>query len=102
MWLVPPQSFTAAAAGFPVLGTFQEVAPQFMFVCFAVNADWMAAKPAVAHGFAKAWLQGVAWLYDPANRAEAEKLLGDELKTSPQIAAQTYDQLVVRDHASNT
>jgi ABC-type nitrate/sulfonate/bicarbonate transport system substrate-binding protein len=94
VWLVPPQSFTAAAAGYSVLGTFQEVAPQFMFVCFAVNGDWVAAKPEAAHGFAKGWLQGVAWLYDPANRAEAEKLLADGLKITPEIAAQTYDQLV--------
>jgi ABC-type nitrate/sulfonate/bicarbonate transport system substrate-binding protein len=99
VWLVPPQSFTAAAAGYSVLGTFQEVAPQFMFVCFAVNGEWLAAKPAAAHGFAKGWLQGVAWLYDPSNRAAAEKLLADELKTKPEIAAQTYDQLVLGNKA---
>ena len=99
VWLVPPQSFTAAAAGYSVLGTFQEVAPQFMFVCFAVNTSWMAAKPEAAHGFARAWLQGVAWLYDPANRAEAEKLLADELRIDPAFAAATYDQLVVRNKA---
>jgi ABC-type nitrate/sulfonate/bicarbonate transport system substrate-binding protein len=99
VWLVPPQSFTAAAAGFSVLGTFQEVAPKFMFVCFAVNAEWMTAKPGVARGFAQAWLQGVAWLYDPANRAEAEKLLADELRITREIAAQSYDQLVVRNQA---
>jgi ABC-type nitrate/sulfonate/bicarbonate transport system substrate-binding protein len=99
VWLVPPQSFTAAAAGYPVLGSFQEVAPKFMFVCFAVNSAWLTVKPDVAHRFARAWLQGVGWLYDPANRAEAEKLLAEELKITPQIATQSYDQLVVRDHA---
>jgi ABC-type nitrate/sulfonate/bicarbonate transport system substrate-binding protein len=99
VWLVPPQSFTAAAAGYSVLGSFQEVAPKFMFVCFAVNSAWLTAKPDVAHRFARAWLQGVGWLYDPANRAEAEKLLAEELKITPQIATQSYDQLVVRDHA---
>jgi ABC-type nitrate/sulfonate/bicarbonate transport system substrate-binding protein len=99
VWLVPPKSFTAAAAGYPVLGSFQEVAPKFMFVCFAVNSAWLTARPDVAHRFARAWLQGVGWLYDPANRAEAEKLLAEELKITPQIATQSYDQLVVRDHA---
>jgi ABC-type nitrate/sulfonate/bicarbonate transport system substrate-binding protein len=59
VWLVPPQSFTAAAAGYSVLGSFQEVAPKFMFVCFAVNSAWLTAKPDVAHRFARAWLQGV-------------------------------------------
>jgi ABC-type nitrate/sulfonate/bicarbonate transport system substrate-binding protein len=99
VWLVPPQSFTAAAGGYPLLGTFQEVAPKFMFVCFAVNDQWMAAKPDVARRFVKAWLQGVDWLYDPPHRTEAEKLLAEELKIAPAAATQTYDQLVVRDKA---
>ena len=42
------------------------------------------------------WLAAVAWLYDPANRAEAEKLLAEELKLSPVIAAATYDELLVK------
>ena len=37
VWLVPPQSLTATAAGYPVIGTFKEVAPRFPFVCFATN-----------------------------------------------------------------
>ena len=99
VWLVPPQSFAATAAGYAVLGTFQEVAPKFMFVCFAVNDQWMITKPDVARRFAKAWLQGVDWLYEPAHRAEAEKILAEELKIAPAAAAQSYDQLVARDKA---
>ena len=76
VWLVPPQSLTATTAGYPVIGTFREVAPKFPFVCFATNDAWLKNNTAAAQGFAKAWLAGVAWLYDPANRAEAEKLLG--------------------------
>jgi len=94
VWLVPPQSVTAVKAGYPVLGTFKEVAPKFPFVCFATNDAWRKANPAVAQGFAKGWLAAVAWLYDPANRAEAEKLLAEELKLAPDIAAATYDQLI--------
>ena len=97
VWLVPPQSLTAVAAGYSVLGSFREVAPKFMFVCFSVNDQWLTARPDVARRFAKAWLQGVGWLYDPAQRPEAEQLLADELKIAPSAAAQTYDQLVVRD-----
>jgi ABC-type nitrate/sulfonate/bicarbonate transport system substrate-binding protein len=33
VWLVPPQSYAAASAGYSVLGSFREVAPQFPFVC---------------------------------------------------------------------
>src|SRR5262245_33129633 len=96
VWLVPPQSLTAAAAGYPVIGTFKEVAPKFPFVCFVTNDAWVKSNTAVAQGFAKAWLAGVAWLYDPANRAEAEKLLAEALKLSPEIAAATYDELIVK------
>ena len=95
IWLVPPQSIIAANAGYSILGTFREVAPKFYFVCFAVNTNWLNSKTKVAQGFAKAWLQGVAWLYDPANRAEAEKILAEELKIAPDIAAKTYEELIV-------
>jgi ABC-type nitrate/sulfonate/bicarbonate transport system substrate-binding protein len=96
VWLVPPQSLTATAGGFPVIGTFREVAPKFPFVCFATNDAWMKSNTPAAQGFAKAWLAGVAWLYDPANRAEAEQLLAAELKLSPEIAAATYEEMIVK------
>jgi NitT/TauT family transport system substrate-binding protein len=95
VWLVPPQSLTATTAGYPVIGTFKEVAPKFPFVCFATNDAWRKSNMAAAQGFAKAWLAGVAWLYDPKNRAEAEQLLAEELKLKPEIAAATYDALIV-------
>ena len=56
-----------------MIGTFNEVAPKFPFVCFVTNDNWVKSNTAVAQGFAKAWLAAVAWLYDPANRKEAEK-----------------------------
>jgi NitT/TauT family transport system substrate-binding protein len=96
VWLVPPQSLTAIGAGYPVIGTFKEVAPKFPFVCFATNDAWLKTNTAAAQGFAKAWLAGVAWLYDANNRAEAEKLLADELKLAPAIAGATYDELLVK------
>src|SRR5262245_59641904 len=96
VWLVTPQSLTAVKAGYPVLGTFKEVAPKFPFVCFATNDAWRSSNKAAAQGFARAWLAAVAWLYDPANRAEAEKLLAEELKLAPDIAAATYDALIVK------
>jgi ABC-type nitrate/sulfonate/bicarbonate transport system substrate-binding protein len=96
VWLVPPQSLTAATAGYPVIGTFKEVAPKFPFVCFATNDSWIKDNTAAAQGFAKAWLAAVAWLHDPGNRAEAEKLLAEALKLSPEIAAASYDELIVK------
>jgi ABC-type nitrate/sulfonate/bicarbonate transport system substrate-binding protein len=96
VWLVPPQSYTAASAGFAVLGSFREVAPKFPFVCFVTTTDWLKRKTDLGRRFVKAWLEGVAWLHEPANRAEAEALLATALKVSGDAASKTYDDLVVR------
>ncbi len=96
VWLVPPQSYTASSAGYAVLGSFREVAPKFPFVCFVTNAQWLKTKADVGRRFVKAWLAAVRWLHDPANRAEAERLLAAELKVSAQAVAKTYDDLIVR------
>jgi ABC-type nitrate/sulfonate/bicarbonate transport system substrate-binding protein len=96
VWLVPPQSYTASSAGFAALGSFREVAPKFPFVCFVTNTQWLKTKADVGRRFVKAWLAAVNWLHDPANRAEAEKLLATELKVSADAAAKTYDDLIVK------
>ena len=96
VWLVPPQSYTASSAGYAVLGSFREVAPKFPFVCFVTNTQWLKTKADLGRRFVKAWLAAVNWLHDPANRAEAEKLLAAELKVSPDAVAKTYDDLIVR------
>ena len=58
VWLVPPQSYVAESAGYPVLGSFREVAPKFPFVCFVTNTEWLKAKRDVGRRFVKAWLEG--------------------------------------------
>lgn len=96
VWLVPPQSYVAASAGYGVLGSFREVAPDFPFVCFVTSTEWLKARRDVGRRFVKAWLGAVAWLRDPAHRAEAEALLAAELKVPADAAAKTYDELVIR------
>ena len=60
------------------------------------NTRWLATKADVGRRFVKAWLTAVDWLHDPANRAEAERLLAGELKVSADAAAKTYDDLIAR------
>jgi ABC-type nitrate/sulfonate/bicarbonate transport system substrate-binding protein len=96
VWLIPPQSVAATDAGFPALGTFREVAPKFEFACFAANLDWLKSDPKDARAFGKSWLAGVSWLYDPANRAEAESYLADAMKLAPAVARETYEEMVVK------
>ena len=80
----------------PCSASFREVAPKFPFVCFVTNTEWLKAKRDVGRRFVKAWLEAVAWLHDPANRAEAEKLLAEALKVPADAAAKTYDDLIVK------
>ncbi len=96
VWLVPPQSYTASSAGYPVLGAFREVAPKFPFVCFVTNTAWLKTKADIGRRFVKSWLAAVAWLHDPANRSEAEALLAAELKVPADAASKTYDDLVAK------
>lgn len=100
VWLVPPQSYMAANAGFTVLGGFREVAPKFPFVCFVTRTEWLSSKADVGRRFVKAWRSAVRWLHDPANRSEAEKLLAAELKVPPDAAAKSYDALVLENPES--
>jgi len=64
--------------------------------CFATNDAWVKSNTAAAQGFAKAWLAGVAWLYDPRNPRGGREAAADELKLTPEIAAATYDALIVK------
>ncbi len=96
VWLIPPQSVAAVDAGFPAIGAFREVAPKFDFACFAVNLDWLKREQKAAQAFGKSWLAGVSWLYDPANRAQAESYLAEAMKLAPAVARETYEEMVVK------
>ncbi len=96
VWLVPPQSFVAASAGYPVLGSFREVAPSFPFVCFATSVGFLRAKHDIGRRFVGAWGAAVDWLQNVSHRSEAEALLAAELKVSAAAAARTYDDLIVQ------
>jgi NitT/TauT family transport system substrate-binding protein len=96
VWLVPPQSISAVKAGFSILGTFREVAPKFEFACFAVNTDWLKQDPEAARAFGKSWIEAVNWLYEPANRADAERYLVEEMKLPADIANKTYEEMILK------
>ena len=41
----------------------------------AARRSWAARNPAVLHGFIRAYVNAIGWLYDPANHAEACAIL---------------------------
>ena len=43
--------------------------------------------------YLRAWLKGMAWVKDPANREAAIKLIGTELKLNPKQAQESVEEL---------
>jgi ABC-type nitrate/sulfonate/bicarbonate transport system substrate-binding protein len=94
--LLPPFSFRASSAGYPTLDRVQKYFPIFPFDTFSVRTDFAKKNPDVVTAYAKSILQGVAWLYDPANRAKAISILADETNTSADDSAKTYDFFITQ------
>jgi NitT/TauT family transport system substrate-binding protein len=94
--LLPPFSFRAEAAGYPVLDRVQKYFPVFPFDTFSVRTDWAKKNPDLVTAYVKSILQGVAWLYDPANKSKAIEILSEATNTSADDGAKTYDFFLIQ------
>lgn len=92
--LASPFDFRALGEGYTDLGTTYQHLPDFPFTAYGVNTAWAAKNREALTGFLRAYLAGIAWLYDPANRDEAIAILVKETKSSPDDSAKTYDQYI--------
>ena len=93
--LLPPFSFRATDEGFPVVADVQKFIPHFPFGGLAVRTAWGKSHPEIVTAFNKAYVQGVRWLYDPANKVRACQFLADITNSKVEDAQRTYDQYVV-------
>lgn len=89
--LSDPATFEALAKGYNYLGSISERVPHYSFMSFWVNEDWANRNEDKAVGFLKASIRGMDWMYDPANKDEAIKIIGDYFNLTPQVAKQTYE-----------
>jgi NitT/TauT family transport system substrate-binding protein len=94
--LLPPFAFRAADQGYAVVAEIQKYFPNFPFGGLAARIAWAKSHRDMVVAFDKSYLQGVRWLFDPANRARAIQLLIDETNTTPDDASKTYDLYVAR------
>lgn len=94
--LLPPFAFRAVDEGYPVVAEVQKYFPSFPFGGLAVRTAWAKSHPDLVIAFTKAYVQGVRWLNDPANRTRAMQFLVDETGTAPADAQKTYDLYVGR------
>ena len=91
--LNPPFDAKAIDAGMRRIGDSREVLPDYPNTIFAVNREWGRKNRDVLVAYLRAWLAGMRWVKDPANREEAVKLVGSELKLSPKAAAESVEEL---------
>lgn len=78
--------------GFVALGGADKAAgSNFNFLNVGATGSWAASHRDLVQRFLKAYKQSVAWLYDPANKAAALKLLTEKpVGLSPSDAEATY------------
>jgi len=95
--MIPPNSFELLDQGKKTLDEawrhsfLRDVAT----ITVLAREDWYKEKPDVARRFVQAYVAITAWLYDPANRAEAVQILAEQTRMDPKYAERTYQQLVV-------
>lgn len=97
--LFPPFDFLAKSQGYSDLGNVQKYLPSFPFDGFAANTSWAKSHSKVLVDFIRAYLEGVKWLYDTSNEAEAVSILKTETNTTTANAQQTYQELFPTLHA---
>lgn len=85
-----PQDFRAVDAGLKSLGFSTSVAPNYLFEVAAVRRDWARANEDRLVRYLRAYARACRWLYDPANRAEAIRILAAGTRTDEAVAEKTY------------
>jgi ABC-type nitrate/sulfonate/bicarbonate transport system substrate-binding protein len=79
---IEPFTSIAKAQGFNIVARSTQSLADYQGGVFASRRSWAAKNPAAVKGFIKAYLDGLAWTLDPANREEAAQIL---LRNMPDI-----------------
>jgi NitT/TauT family transport system substrate-binding protein len=94
--LTQPNDFQAIDEGYPSLGLVSDIIPDYQFTVHAVRRGWAQQNADPLLRFLRAYAKACQWVYDPANKEEAIKVLVDHLKTTDEYARRTYDLLIVQ------
>lgn len=94
--LAPPTDLVMAERGFGILGRTTDYVPEYTFTMWTVSKDWGSKNANTVVRFLRALLKAYAWVYDPANKAEAVRLLAERTKAKPEIALRTYELIFER------
>ena len=88
---IEPFTSIARNQGFHVLDTSTNIFPAYQGGSFAASRKWAAANPDALKGYIRAYLQGLEWTLNPANREAASALL---LKNMPEIRPQVVNAVL--------
>jgi ABC-type nitrate/sulfonate/bicarbonate transport system substrate-binding protein len=86
----PPFSLLAMKDGMKDMGAAASLLGAYQATGGAVLRPWAKANSQVLVKYLQAYVEGLRFALDPQNRDEAIKLLADNLKLPPEIAAATY------------
>ena len=93
--LVPPYVESAKERGFKVLDTPTEAFGAYQASSGAARRSWALDHRAEIVGFIRAYVAGIDWLQDPANKTEAIAIFQRNLAgTTLEAATQSYDALL--------
>jgi ABC-type nitrate/sulfonate/bicarbonate transport system substrate-binding protein len=87
----PPFSVRAEKAGLKSLDTAANALGAYQGSAAFVLRTWGAANADTLVKYIQAYVEGLRWMLDPKNKAEAVGLLVERLKLPEDIATQAYD-----------
>jgi ABC-type nitrate/sulfonate/bicarbonate transport system substrate-binding protein len=92
---IEPFTSIAAAAGFNVIAKSTETFPAYQGGIVAVRNDWAEANADKVKRFIKAYLKGLDWSLNPANREAASALLLTKMPDiKPGVVGKVMDSLL--------
>jgi ABC-type nitrate/sulfonate/bicarbonate transport system substrate-binding protein len=92
--LTVPFDVQARALGFTHLGDAVDTIGHYQGIVSVASRAWIATATDAVVGYVRGVLDGLHWMYDPANRAEATRILIDSTNLAPDLAAQVFPALV--------
>jgi len=90
----PPFSFMVREKGLKSMGRAQDLIGPYQAGGAFVMRAWAKANGEVLERYIAAYIESTRIAMDPANRAEALKVLEQRFKLAPRLAEQTYDALM--------
>ena len=91
--LLPPFNFYAESAGFTNLGNTIDYASELPFAGVVVGRAWAAAHKSTLEKLLSVHNKSMTWFSDPANRAQAIKIMVDASKLKEDDVTKSYDFL---------